>query len=291
MLELKSSRWAGEIIALQSEEGNWGYFHTLSNPAKSHPITTEQALRRLQILGYTIDDSPVKKAVSYMHDCLAGNNKIPDRREKLHNWDIYTSLMLSTWIRRFTLEDIQANNVAEKWAEIISYAFRNGAYNHNDYVNAYIRTFKIAPRGGRLVDFVSFYPVSMIANLLEKETEEAMFDYIIQHESGIYYIYSESLLVLPPEFKSKQASRYIAAMELLSEYKNPACKERLNFVVTWLNQNKGPDGLWDMGSTVKDGVRFPLSDSWRSVEARKLDCTYRISNLIKNIGLSIPILS
>lgn len=51
----KNSKWSKEIISLQKEEGLWGYFHTLSEPDK-YPITTEQALRRLLILGYTIED-------------------------------------------------------------------------------------------------------------------------------------------------------------------------------------------------------------------------------------------
>jgi hypothetical protein len=63
----KDSRWSKEILSLQNEEGLWGYFHTLSDP-KKHPITTEQALRRLQVLGYTIDDVCIQKAVQYMHD-------------------------------------------------------------------------------------------------------------------------------------------------------------------------------------------------------------------------------
>lgn len=287
MLELNESKWANEIISLQSDDGSWGYFHTLSNPTKSRPITTEQALRRLQILGYTINDMPIKKAVTYMHDCLVGDKKIPDRREKLHNWDIFTSLMLSTWIRRFTSEDTLANNIAEKWAGIIRNAFISGKYDHNNYINAYTSVFYIAHRGGRLIDFVSFYQVSLLNNFLDRDTEQAMFNYILSHESGIYYIYGECLLTLPKEFKSKQASRYIGAIELLSEYNNPACKEKLRFVGEWLNHNSELDGLWDMESIVKDGIYFPLSDSWRYIETRKQDCTYRITNLIKNIGISV----
>lgn len=289
MLELKDSKWAHEIVALQCEEGNWGYFHTLSNPTKSRPITTEQALRRLQVLGYSVEDLPIKKAVSYMHECLAGNKQIPDRREKLHNWDIFTSLMLSTWIRRFTLEDTLTNNTAEEWAKVIKHAFINGRYDHNNYINSYTKVFNLAPRGGRLVDFVSFYQVSLLTDFLDRDTEQAMFDYILRHEIGIYYIYDKCLLALPEEFKSKQTSRYIGAIEILAKYKNPVCKEMLKFVREWLYQFKEPDDLWDMGPTVKDGVYFPLSDSWRYAVDRKQDCTYRISNLIENISISIPI--
>ncbi len=285
MLELKDSRWAHEIVSLQSEEGNWGYFHTLSNPTKSRPMTTEQALRRLQILGFSIDDLPIKKAVSYLHDCLTGAKQIPDRREKLHNWDIFTPLMFSTWIRRFTLDDALANQTASLWAEILGHAFMSGIYDHNRYVKAYHQVFNLNPRGGRLIDFVNFYLVSILSNLLDEKSEQSLFDYLLNHESGIYYIYGESLSHPPQDFQSKQASRYLGAIELLAAYHNPHCKAKLKFVGEWLDQNRDPDGLWDMGSSVKDGIYFPLSDSWRTIEARKQDCTYRITKLISNLGL------
>ncbi|HWQ29773.1 MAG TPA: hypothetical protein VN549_02190 [Negativicutes bacterium] len=284
MLELKSSRWARDIIGLQNEDGNWGYFHTLSNPTKQNPLTTEQALRRLQILGYTLEDDPIKKAVNYLHDCLSGKAQIPDRREKLHNWDIFTSIMFSAWIRRFTLTDSLANETAEKWAEIVSSSFIEGTYNHDYYTKAYTKTFKLLPRGGRLVDFVSFYQVSLLNGVLDGEIEQAVFDYFLCHEAGIYYIYEGRLSELPEDFRSKRANRYISALELLSEYENVTCRKKLKFAAEWLYQNREQDGRWDMGTYVKDFVHFPLSDSWRSSESRKCDCTYRISKLLERIG-------
>lgn len=283
----KESRWAREIISLQHFDGSWGFFHSLSVPSKKYPITTEQALRRLEILGYTIDDAPIQKAVSYMHNCLAGDNRIPDKREKLHDWDLFSSLMLSAWIRRFTLKDPLANRTAEQWAEVISNSFNDGTYRHDSYIEAYRRVFKKAPRGGRFVDFVSFYVVSLLSNILDETTEEAMFDYILSHENGIYYIYGRCLLKTPEDFKSKQSSRFIAAIELLSEYKNTKCKEKLKYVAEWLYRNREPDGSWDLGSNVKDGVYLPLSDSWRTAETRKKDCTYRIEKLLENLEFTL----
>ncbi|MDD4112613.1 MAG: hypothetical protein PHC56_06225 [Herbinix sp.] len=283
MLEYKNSKWASKIIELQRDDGSWGYFHTLSNPTKQNPITTEQAMRRLEILGYTIDDEPISKVVSYMQDCLVGKRTIPDRREKLHNWDIFTELMLSTWIRRFTKNDNNANNVAKKWAEIISSALDKGIYDNDSYIDTYKKVFRLPPRGGRLLDFVNFYPISLVVDLLDDKIALALMDYIIHHKTGIYYIYGEQLSILPSEFKSKEASRYLAAIELLSEYRNLGCNEKLMFVVDWLNINKEQEEGWDMGPTVKDGVKFPLSDSWRSRELRIKDCTHRISELIENI--------
>jgi hypothetical protein len=95
-MDYKGGKWAKKILELQHEDGSWGYFHTLSNPSQKQPMTTEQALRRLEILGFTIDDKPVKKTVDYMNNCLIGKIKIPDHEGKTHNWKIYTELMLST---------------------------------------------------------------------------------------------------------------------------------------------------------------------------------------------------
>ena len=48
-------------------------------------------------------------------------------------------------------------------------------------------------RGGRLVDFVSFYQVSLVADCFSSEIENQVFDYILNHKLGIYYIYNESI--------------------------------------------------------------------------------------------------
>ena len=131
----KDTKWAKQIIAMQEEDGKWGSFHTLS-VSSGRPITTEQALRRLERLGYTIEDVCIQKAVSYMNSCLVGRADIPDRREKLLDWDIFVSLMLATWIRRFSDEFPAANKVADQWAAVITSAFQGDAYHHKEYISA-----------------------------------------------------------------------------------------------------------------------------------------------------------
>lgn len=132
-------------------------------------------------------------------------------------------------------------------------------------------------------DFVNFYQISLLSDSLDDKTALILIDYILQHQSGIYYIYDRQLSVLPPVFKSLEASRYLTGIELLAEYKNAGCRDKLMFVLEWLNANKEDDGNWDMGTAAKDGIRFPLSDSWRSKELRVKDCTWRISNLVNRI--------
>ena len=277
----KDGKWARQIISLQEDDGKWGYFHSLSQFYDS-PITTEQALRRLECLGYTIEDPCIQKAVSYMDDCLRGKNAIPDRREKVHDWDIFTSLILSTWIRRFTLDNPAANQVAEQWAEIISSAFAGGTYDHERYVSAYKAVLHLKPGGGRLIDFVNFYPISLISGCLEQKTELAVMDYVLHRKEGIYYIYGKEIALLPDVFASRETSRYLGAIELLSRFRQAGGK--LRFVVDWLNANKNENGKWDMGKTVNDKVYFPLSDDWRKRETREADCTERITSLIRALS-------
>ncbi|ULQ60295.1 hypothetical protein K7I13_03010 [Brucepastera parasyntrophica] len=122
-MDYKDGKWAKQIIQSQHDDGSWGYFHSLANPSLRKAITTEQALRRLEILGFTKDDKPIKKAINYMHKCLCGEMELPDYKEKIHNWELFTELMLGTWIRVFTEDDRMANGIVDKWAEIINSSF------------------------------------------------------------------------------------------------------------------------------------------------------------------------
>jgi len=283
MKTFKESKWALSILNLQKSDGSWGYFHTLSNPSSQNPLTTEQALRRLEILGFTIEDAPIQKAVSYMQDCLTGKNAIPDRREKIHNWDIFTDLMLSTWIHRFTKSFEKALITGEKWKHIITQAFRNGIYDPKLYAETYKEIHQLPPKGGRLIDTANFYHVSLLSGFLDKSTAQLFVEYVLQHEKGIYYIYDRQLSVTPAIFQSKETVRYLSAIELLSAYKNSGCRKKLAFMSEWINNNKNNEGRWDLSAKSKDGIWFPLCDSWRNAENRIQDCTYRINNLLQNL--------
>ncbi len=276
----RNSRWAKEIISLQDEDGKWGYFHTLFGNSESL-YTTEKALRRLEILGYTIEDDCIKKAVFYMNDCLTGIKEIPDRREKLCDWNTFTSLMLAAWIRRFTKDNPAANAVAEKLAKIVTIAFEDGAYNHQKYLLAYCDTLGTKPKGGRLIDFVQFYTVSIINGYLDSETERRVLEYIINKPDGIYYTYDKCIRTLPDAFEGKYASWYLGSIELLAEYQT--AKQHLQFVVDWIEENRNAHNQWDLGKNAKDGVYFPLSDNWRKAETRERDCTERISKLLSKL--------
>ena len=59
-MDYRSGKWAKEILDSRNEEGMWGNFHTLAQPVRNKAITTEQAIRRLRILGFTKEDEAVQ---------------------------------------------------------------------------------------------------------------------------------------------------------------------------------------------------------------------------------------
>ena len=273
-----------EIFAMQKENGMWGNFHTLSVPDKKHSLSSEQALRRLWVLGFGIDDSSIAKAVDFMSDCLEGKETMQDRREKTIDWDVFTELMLSTWIRKFTRNNLNANKIAEKWAYITGASFKSGQYQREDAIKAYEVIYPEKPTGKKIAEFIySFYHVSLLPGLMDKHLEDLYFDYLLQKCGGIYYIgYNESLAELPKSFQSRQSSKYISCIELLVKYERQ--KHKLKFVAQWLKDNEMSDGCWDMGSAAKDGVYFPISANWKNKGNRIADCTYRISRLLSELS-------
>jgi len=282
-MNYKDGKWAKKIIELQHKDGSWGFFHSLSNPTSQQPMTTEQALRRLEILGYTINDKPIQKAVKYLQNCLIGKNTIPDRVEKQIDWGKFKDLMISTWIKRFIPDDKRSNDLSKKWAEIVNGSFFNNKFNQSNF-NILFYKVLCYNNSKKPIRFMTFYPISLVANNLSKDIEPLYFKYILDYDKGItYFSYTKPLNTLPQYFKSKETSAYIREIELLAEYKNVTCKKQLLFVNEWIKNNKLNDTEWDMGKEAKDGIYFPLSDSWRKDEDRIKDCTYRITKLLENL--------
>ncbi len=274
MQNYRNGKWANQIISMQHPDGSWGCFHTLRGN-RDTPMTTEMALLRLELLGYTAEDTCIKNAIAHM-ETLLHTGEPPEGKEKKSDFETFADLIVATRIRRFTSQCESANEIADKWAQIITKAFSSGAYSQADYDTSYMQAFGRNPKGGRLTDFVNFYQISLLPGLLDKQTEKLMLDHILTHEGGIYYIYENRMADVPSEFQSKKASRYLAAIELLARYESG--KEKLSFAFDWLRKNQQSNGTWDMGVSAKDGVYFPLSDRWDKT-SRITDSTHRISKL------------
>lgn len=292
MSDYKNGKWSTKIIDLQKDDGSWGYFHSLSMPTSGKAITTERAIGRLKRLGFTKNDTVIKKALSYMHNCLAKTIEIPDPGEKRVDWEIFTDLMLAACIRMFTSDDILANEIAKKWRTLVATAFQNGKYDPDIYINTFYEIMKpkygTVKRTKELLRIDYYYPISLLANEIDESIEKEYFDFVMNSQTAYYYAFAGSVLQIPNDFHSKEASRFLSAIELYCEYPNEYCKEKLKPVVDWLNENRNANDKWDMGAGVKDGTYFPLSDSWRTIELRENDCTYRIKKIISSLELTTP---
>jgi hypothetical protein len=105
----------------------------------------------------------------------------------------------------------------------------------------------------------------------------------------MYYVYEKQLNTPPAEFSSKQTSYWLGALEVVADY--PLAPKKLGFVVDYLIQNQLASGVWDLGQQAKDGIYFPLSDSWRKTEDRQRDCTVRIQKLLDKLTLKVTFLT
>lgn len=278
----KSGKWARQILDSRNSEGMWGNFHSLSQSVDKKALTTEQAVRRLRILGFTKEDEAIQIVLDRMCLCVSGRKKIDDYSEKKHDWPLFEKLMLSAWIRLFEPENEIALEVARQWAFVADRAFRSGRYNEGDDRGAFCEQFGRKPKSGFETGFGMFYHAVLLQGVLSPATEDLLLDYYITRPEGIYYIYDKCLGILPETFASKKTSYYLAAVEALAEYQQ--AREKLQFVAKWLIRNRDECGSWDLGTGVKDGVYFPLSDSWRKQEFRISDCTERISSLLQKIS-------
>ena len=276
VLQLK---WVNDIKQLQLEDGSWGQFHSMSQFSQVS-ITTEQALRRLIILGLDKHDEVIQKALAYMEKYLLGELDLRDRKEKKHDWGMLTRLFVATWILKIDSSNDLAKEIANDWGKVITHAFSGDEYNHNAYIDAYYEVHK-SPKEKYLWKFENFYLVSILSGMLSSHVESKFLDYIIKAKNGIYYIHDRCLEIPPSNFCSKAASRYIYAHEILRNY---ACaKSKLQYFGEWVTNNISQDGFWDMGQLVKDNMQFPLSNSWREPFNRKVDCTVRILRVLSKI--------
>lgn len=274
MMQMRQSKWAQKLLATQNEDGGWGCFHTLSAGAP----TTEQALRRLEILGFTEADSCIKKALEYM-DVYLGTGTFPNGNEKSKGWNIFCDRAIAVWICRFTQKNERANAIADQWADVITQAFIGGDFDADAYAAAFEDAFGMKPKHG-FKNISNFYTVSLLRGRLDSKTDAAVLDYLLNASGGIYYICEGPLIEPPKEFQSRHANHYLSALELMSGYSSAPTK--LRFAAQWLEAQRAPDGTFDLGALARDMVNLPLSDH-RGREGRVVDCTYRVERLLRAI--------
>lgn len=278
----KNGKWTKQILAHRHEDGMWGNFHALGCPINCSDYKTEQAIRRLHILGYKKEDEPIQGVINRMVLCIEGKENIDHYSEKIHDWPLFQGLMLSAWIRIFDPSNQAALAIAQQWAFVAEKAFEHGEYDRERDIAAFTQQRGRKPKSSFETGFGMFYHVALLKGVLSPKTESLFLDYCLARPDGMYYIHSKPLYQVPAVFASRESSRYLYALEVLAEY--DLAKEKLQFAVDWLIANQDVHGQWDFGMAAKDNIYFPLSDSWRDIEVRKSDCTERVTAFLKKVG-------
>lgn len=282
MTDHRQGRWARELLAQQLPDGAWPNwcFHSMAAPGKA-PLATEQALRRMAALGFTIADEPVRRIVNTMSACLRGERKIDTYWESGIDWAMFEPTMLAAWIRRFDPAQADALAYARRWARAIEAAFADGDFAISAYHAAYEDEFRRRDRHPQPLGLMPFYHAMLLPGVLSPETERTLVRHILDRPDGMYYVYPRKLRHPPAVFASRETALWLEALELLAAF--PAARAELAFAAAWLHMSADPDGAWDLGSKAADKVHFPLSDSWRSAAVRQADCTERILSFLSRL--------
>lgn len=259
-----------DLALRQNHDGGFGRFHSMSSDSS---VTTEKALRRFLFLKLDKDYSIVKKCLEYLKRCLYKEIIVPDRREKVINWDVFEELMFSTWLNIFKVNDEKVTSIQSVWKSVIENSIVDNKFNFKEYKKQYRLMF--GEKGLREICPSSFYMVCLLTNKLSQNAKQAYFEYIM--EQGIYYIYDKNLYEFPSIFDSKNTIYYLFAIKLISPYANS--KDELNFVKTWISKNSSFDGYWDMPNLKPDGIVFPRADNWKKYENKLED----VNNFINEV--------
>ena len=92
-MDYKNGKWANQIISMQHPDGSWGCFHTLRGDSDT-PMTTEMALHRLGLLGYTAEDDCIKRAIAHM-ETLLHTGELPEGKEKTSDFETFVDLIVA----------------------------------------------------------------------------------------------------------------------------------------------------------------------------------------------------
>lgn len=263
------------LAQIQNQDGGFGRFHSMSYEM---PITTEKALRRFLFLNLDKEEPIVKKTLNYVKKCLHKEITIPDRKEKVINWNAFTELMFSSWLTIFQVKDEKVLMIQDIWKNIIEASIIDNKFDINEYKKQYKLVYGNV--GVREIDPGSFYMVCLLKNLLNDTAKKAYFNYIM--ERGIYYIYGKNLYQLPSVLASKATIYYLLAIKLISSY--TTSEDDLHFVKKWIEANKSVDGYWQMDNLKPDGIIFPQSDNWRKRENKIKDINEFMNDILFSIN-------
>ena len=262
-----------ELCSRQHPDGSFGRFAVQPSMDIPNGGVNETAMIRALSLGLTSSHPTMVRLGAFLEEVLsqAQNRPMPVAR----------SLILASCLRQLNSSDPTVMAIVDKWRSVLETSFGDDNFQASVFRDKCEDVFGPDndqwPEQWPELGF-SRYSLLLMKDQLPFRIEKSMINYLINKTRGIYPISNRSLLHVPLIFASREGLRFIAALELLTNYISSA--PFLLHAAEWLWEQIGINGYWDLGSSARDNRHFPLSPSWQSPKNRQWDCTVRILSLL-----------
>lgn len=277
--DIQHSRMVSELSAAQHADGSWGRFYTRNKNVRFAARTTETALIRAKALGLDASHPMIMKAIGYLEQVLDGQTTWPDRQDPTLDFPHSVYMVTAARLRQFSPNHPLALREAYRWRDLIEASFSDEGFDDLQYQERGEALFdRPMPQDPRML--FSQYSLMLLQGLLPEHAEINLIRFMTGYTRGIYLINNRSLWHKPLSFVSRETLRYIRALELLGCYLG--AEDLMQDAIDWLWEQRGHDGMWDMGPTSRDGLDLPLSESWRRGQ-RPIDCTVRMLILLQRL--------
>ena len=276
------SQWVKELEGVQESNGIWGRFHSQDTKVKKTFRTSEAAIQRALSLGLDKDDAILKRAVSYIEKFLLGQEQWSDWAEKHEGWVVNTRFITAGTLAKVDPLHPLLPPYHAVWVEILKRTFASGTYDAAAERAAH-RQLNAIFTPGKYLHLGMLYPLLILTSgsrPLPEGLEDSLLKWLWQRAEGTYYVTPHRLSDFPA-ISLPRFCGWLTALEVLSRF--PHWKNVAGDAIDWIWSQRAADGLWDMGSSARTDISFPLSDSWRDAKDRKIDCTVRVLAVLAKV--------
>jgi phage baseplate assembly protein W len=257
-----SSKWVRQLEEAQLPDGSWGRFHSQDTKKKTAFRTTEEAIERAFALGLEPSDEVLLHARQYILEVLHGDAQITDRYEHNEAWPLLVQFILAGRLAQLDPANKMLDSFWSYWVEVANQAFSSGSYRLEDEASVHLRlSGKHLPQG-----FLESQHALWIlsSRRLASQLEHALIDWIWNKPDGIRYLRAPLSIPQP-----RLIGYWLRSMNIISQF---SCwREICAHVMDQLWDQRDDQGMWDFGSQIAQSIDFPLSESWRQRENRKID--------------------
>lgn len=272
----------------QLPDGTWGRFHTQDTSVRQPFLTTEGGIVVALSCGLDRTHPILVKAQAAILYYVEGKTCWPDPPEKHDN-----PLAWYVWVRHYSaavLSQIDPfhpylEEYWNLWTRAVQAAFQSGSYDRQQEIVALNALMDC--RMKKPVPFHTKYPLLILSathNQLPGDLEHRLLEFILQYPAGIYYSYDKPIHT-QPGIHDRHFWGWTQAHRLLTRFR--LWKEMGAEALNWIWAQRSEQGFWDLGSQIarRPYTSFPLSESWRRVENRIIDCTVEMLTLLsKGLG-------